>query len=47
MFHGFHGYPGFPTLLPEADEALNDMAEAIAPTVKDRKNSGEGRGGAG
>lgn len=47
MFHGFHGYPGFPTLLPEADETLNDVAEAIASTVKDRKNSGEGRGGAG
>ncbi|MFF8657200.1 hypothetical protein [Streptomyces huasconensis] len=43
----FHGYPGFPTPPPEADEALNDVAEAIASTVKDRKNSGEGRGGAG
>ncbi|MGA4847400.1 alpha/beta hydrolase [Streptomyces sp. G5(2025)] len=43
----FHGFVGFPELLPEAEEALHGVAEAIASTVKGRKNSGEGGGAAG
>ncbi|MFJ2767079.1 alpha/beta hydrolase [Streptomyces sp. NPDC087300] len=44
MFHGFLGFPG---LLDEAETAVAAVAEAIASTVKGRKNSGEGGGAAG
>ncbi|MEV7194167.1 alpha/beta hydrolase [Streptomyces sp. NPDC093510] len=43
----FHGFLGFPDVLPEAGEALNGAAEAIASVMKHRKNSGTGRGCAG
>ncbi|MET9547193.1 alpha/beta hydrolase [Streptomyces sp. NPDC006627] len=43
----FHGFLGFPAQLADADEALTGVAEAIAATVKGRKNSGEGGGVAG
>ncbi|ATL25924.1 alpha/beta hydrolase [Streptomyces formicae] len=44
MFHGFLGFPG---LLSEAETAVTAVAEAIASTVKGRKNSGEEGGCAG
>ncbi|MEU6992227.1 alpha/beta hydrolase [Streptomyces sp. NPDC046465] len=41
----FHGFLGFPELLPDAGEALADVAEVIDSVAAHRKNSG-GRGGA-
>ncbi|MEV0321362.1 alpha/beta hydrolase [Streptomyces sp. NPDC050658] len=43
----FHGFVGFPRLLGDAAAAVADVAEAVAHTVSDRKNSGEGGGAAG
>ncbi|NEB78958.1 alpha/beta hydrolase [Streptomyces sp. SID14478] len=43
----FHGFFGFPDLLEDARRARADVAEVIASTVRDRKNSGDLGGRAG
>ncbi len=37
----FHGFLGFPDLLPEAGEAVAEVADAVASAGSCRKNSGE------
>ncbi|MEU7580987.1 alpha/beta hydrolase [Streptomyces sp. NPDC041068] len=43
----FHGFLGFPDLLPDAGEAVANVAEAVASAAVGRKNSGGAGGGAG
>ncbi|MFC8128880.1 alpha/beta hydrolase [Streptomyces sp. NPDC057302] len=43
----FHGFLGFTRLLEDARAAVADVAEAVASTVSDRKNSGDVGGSTG